>query len=180
MENETVRKIKEAVAEAEFVLIGIGEEFQAAQGADAEVENAGILEAYNRLAELVKGKTYFVVTQNGDELIFSSSLLDFFISAPMAETNREAASEERWNSYLNWLSATLNHRLCVLELGVGFAMPQMIRWPFEKTVRYNQKSVLIRINEKFPQLPEELAERGYSVRQNAVRQIRELDNGKLA
>ena len=170
MENEITGKIREA----EFVLVGIGEEFGAVQGEDTQEKNDSILAAYNRLAELLKGKAYFVVTQNEDSLIFESKLIDFFIAAPFADEKRMQSSEEQWNAYLNWLTATLGHSLCILELGVGFAAPQVIRWPFEKTAQYNLKSRMIRVNEKFPQLPKELAERGSSVHGNSVMRINEI------
>lgn len=175
MEKEIAGKVKEAVKEAEFILIGIGEEFRAAQENEAEEKNRRILAAYGRLAQLMKGKTYFVVTQNEDELIFASPLLEFFVAAPMAEGQKEAASQERWNSYLNWLTATLNHKLCILELGVGFTMPQMIRWPFEKTALFHKKSTLIRVNEKLPQLPEGIEERGIPVKKNSVEWLLEAE-----
>ena len=127
-----------------------------------------VLQAYKHLAQLLKGKTYFIVTENEDGLILESELLDFFVVAPFLEGDFMQNSEAQWNSYLNWLTATLNHKLCILELGVGFASPQVIRWPFEKTAEYNMKSILIRINDKLPQLPKEIAERGISVKCNAV------------
>lgn len=157
------KKIEEAIQEAEFVLIGIGEEFRETD------ENRGqLLRAYQKLAELVSGKPYFVVTQNKDDLIFSSGLMEFFITAPFAEGKQAQDTEIQWNAYLNWLTATLNHKLCILELGVGFQSPQVIRWPFEKTALFNLKSCLVRINGTFPQLPEHLGKRGISVSKNAV------------
>ena len=168
MEQNIQDTIKQAVDQAEFVLVGIGEEFQAAEGEGQEEKNSRILSAYNHLADLIREKTYFVVTENRDDLIFSSRLLDFFIASPLGDTERKNSSEEQWNSYLNWLGATLNHRLCILELGVGFFAPQVIRWPFEKTVMFHLKSTLIRINDRFPQLPEQIAGRGISVRENAL------------
>ncbi len=74
----------------------------------------------------------------------------------------------QWEKYKLWLSGTLNKKLCVLELGVGFAFPQVIRWPFEKTVLYNQKAFFIRINEQFPQIDETIADRAVSVPENPV------------
>lgn len=74
----------------------------------------------------------------------------------------------QWNRYTRWLSCTLNRKLCILELGVGFQYPQVIRFPFEKTAYFNQKSTFIRISEKFPQLTEELAEKGISIKGNPV------------
>ena len=90
-----------------------------------------------------------MITENRDDLIFSSRLLNFFIVSPLGDENRENSGQEQWNAYLNWLASTLNHRLCILELGVGFASPQIIRWPFEKTAMFNLKSTLIRVNAPF-------------------------------
>ncbi len=171
MDRKTWNVIKEAVDQAEFVLVGIGEEFQEARGEDEkarEEKKRLIVSAYNRLAKLLQGKTYFIVTENRDDLIFASDLLDFFIVSPMGDENRKSSGEEQWNSYLNWLAGTLNHRLCILELGVGFGSPQVIRWPFEKTAMFNLKSTLIRINARFPQLTEQTAERGVSIGENAL------------
>lgn len=162
-EKECRIEIKRKVEEAEFVLIGIGKEFQCT-GENKEK----LLQAYHQLSTLVKGKPYFVVTENEDDMIFETGLLDFFIAAPFADEKHPQSSEEQWNAYLNWLSATLNHRLCILELGVGFENPQVIRWPFEKTAVFNLKAVLIRVNEKLPQLPGEIASRGISVKENSV------------
>ena len=65
----------------------------------------------------------------------------------------------QWKAYQKWLSGTLNKKLLILELGVGFQTPTVIRWPFEKTVFFNRKAHMYRINEKFYQIAEELKER---------------------
>lgn len=70
----------------------------------------------------------------------------------------------QWEAYTRWLQYTLNHNLCILELGVGFSYPQVLRFPFEKTAYYNKKAFLIRVNSRFPQLPEELAGRGTGIK----------------
>ncbi|RKJ47993.1 hypothetical protein D7Y05_14790 [bacterium 1XD42-54] len=74
----------------------------------------------------------------------------------------------QWNKYMKWLSCTLNRRLCILELGVDFEYPQVIRFPFEKTAYFNQKSKFIRINKKFPQLAEKLSVQGINIRENPI------------
>lgn len=74
----------------------------------------------------------------------------------------------QWNKYTKWLTCTLNRKLVILELGVGFQYPQVIRWPFEKTAFYNQKSTFVRVNSKLPQLTPELSERGVSIQVNPV------------
>ena len=164
--NETpYQTIHEEIEKAEFVLVGIGEEFQADSKLHTEEE---LLRAYASLDRLISGKPYFVVTQNEDKLIFQSELLDFFITAPFAKGKPEQNIPEQWNAYLNWLTATLNHRLCMLELGVGFSAPQVIRFPFERTAAFHLKSRLIRVNETFWQLPDNIGDRGISIWENAV------------
>lgn len=73
-----------------------------------------------------------------------------------------------WNKYMKWLQGTLNRKLCILELGVGFRYPTMIRWPFEKAAFLNQKADFIRIHHSLYQLSEELKEKGISISENAV------------
>ena len=74
----------------------------------------------------------------------------------------------QWMAYTRWLTGTVNRPLLVLELGEGFKTPTVIRWPFEKTVRFNKKSCFYRVNAKFAQLAEETDERSVSVAENSV------------
>ncbi len=68
-----------------------------------------------------------------------------------------------WNAYRQWLSHTLGKRLLILELGVGFRTPAVIRWPFEKTVYFNRKAHMYRINGSFFQIAEEIRDRAVPV-----------------
>lgn len=90
------------------------------------------------------------------------------------ENYNEKGYLPQWNIYKKWLEGTLNKKLCVLELGVSFSMPSVIRFPFEKIVFFNQKSAMIRVNEKFFQLSSEIAERSFSIPENAVDFLNEL------
>lgn len=80
----------------------------------------------------------------------------------------------QWKAYTTWLTTTLNRKLTVLELGVGFKIPSVIRWPFEKTVYVNKKSRMYRVNETFAQKAEEIGERMVSVEENSVEFLRKL------
>ena len=75
---------------------------------------------------------------------------------------------ENWQKYMKWLQGTLNKKLCVMEFGVGMKLPSVIRFPFEKTVFYNQKSKLIRMHEKYYQINQEVSERAMRCECNAV------------
>ncbi len=159
--KEARQLIDETIADSEFVLVGIGDEFE--KGTDEEVKAC-----YDELARMMNGKPYFIISQVADKRIFDSKILDFFVCAPFAEGAGEPASEERWKTYLTWLSGTLGHKLCMLELGVGFVNPQLIRWPFEKTAQYNQKAHFIRVHPSLPQLPEGLDGRGTAVHMKSL------------
>ncbi|MDR2358053.1 MAG: Sir2 silent information regulator family NAD-dependent deacetylase [Oscillospiraceae bacterium] len=48
--------------------------------------------------------------------------------------------------YADFLKGFAEKRVVCLELGVGFNTPEIIRFPFERTVYGNERAVLIRIN----------------------------------
>ena len=149
----TYEEIKEEVKDASLVLIGLGEEL-----------TGDLTGFYEALTELLKHKDYFIVTLKDREGLEKAGILKEQITAPVEEPD----NQESWDKYLHWLSFTLNQKLCVLELGVGFAHPQLIRFPFEKTVYFNQKARYIRVSEKFPQLSAEIADRGEAVKEDPV------------
>lgn len=89
-----------------------------------------------------------------------------------AETYIEEGYLPMWKKYQLWLSTTLNRDLAVLELGEGFLTPTVIRWPFEKTVFFNKKAWLFRINQEFYQTTEEIKEKSTPVQENSLTFIR--------
>lgn len=68
--------------------------------------------------------------------------------------------QEQWERYTKWLQHTLNKKLCILELGVGMELPNIIRWPFEKIAYYNRKANFFRVHSILYQLTEELGSKG--------------------
>lgn len=151
MKTMTLEELRTEVQQANLVLVGIGEEMTG--NTDA---------CYRKLGEILSGKDYFIVTLRDREGLERAGLVPEQITAPYAP----GEADESWERYLHWLGFTLNQRLCILELGVGFQNPNVIRFPFEKTCYFNQKSRYIRINETFPQLSAEIAERGVSIKRN--------------
>ncbi len=149
----TYEEIKEEVKDASLVLVGLGEEL-----------TGDLTGFYEVLAELLKHKDYFIVTLKDRKGLEQAEIQAEQITAPIEEPD----NQESWDKYLHWLSFTLNQKLCVLELGVGFAHPNLIRFPFEKTVYFNKKARYIRVSEKFPQLSAEIADRGEAVKEDPV------------
>lgn len=169
-----LEQIKEHVREAELILVGIGEEFSIEKESREKV-----LEAYNHLADILRGKGYFIVTLQTDDLIYESRLAKERIVAPCGSdaagnvvTNDdydESIYLPQWEIYTKWLQNTLNHKLCVLELGVGFQYPSVIRFPFEKIVYFNQKAEFIRVHSKFAQLTPEIKDRSLTAAVSPVK-----------
>ena len=147
-----------------MLLIGIGSELEI-----NETNRGAVDEAYRRIASYVKGRPYFVLTGNTDGKILDGTLFHGLVSAPNLE-----GQEKSWQSYMNWLTCTLNHRLVILEIGEGFRQPQLMRWPFEKVVMYNKKAVLIRVGKSFPQVPKELGEQAVSLAMDGCSFIEEV------
>lgn len=91
-----------------------------------------------------------------------------------AEDYIEEGYLPQWNAYTYWLSATLNKRVVILELGVGFQTPTVIRWPFEKTASINNKAHLYRIHGSFSQLSETVKGKADSISENSLEFLRNL------
>lgn len=147
------------IKEADYVLIGIGEEFSAKGNEDE------LVVAYNNLSQLLDGKYYYIVSLCEDGIIHESELKDDSIVEPLLLKTED--DEKKWEAYLKWLSCTLNRKLLILELGVSLNAPQIIRWPFEKTAMLNQKANMIRINEKIANIPSEISDKAIGINKNA-------------
>lgn len=207
MENQTeiVDKLKEDLKDCEYLLVGLGSEWEKAKASE-------VMEAYEALYQLTERKDYFIVTTVKDARIYDSRLDAKRIAAPCGNVNwfqcSEACTKDiwekgelpdgvcphcgaplegntidaksyieegylpQWNAYREWLSRTLNRRLLILELGEGFKTPTVIRWPFEKTAFFNQKSHMYRINKKFYQISSEIQDRAVPVEGDSVEFIR--------
>lgn len=98
------------------------------------------------------------------------------MSVNMVGTNNysEEGYREKWDSYMSWLQKTLNKKLVMVELGEGFDTPTVIRWPFEKVAAVNNKATLIRVNDKFWQISEDIEAKTTSVKMSGIDFFKEL------
>ena len=154
---------KELIADlkqSKCVLIGSGEVFTLKNPED----ELRYIQFYKTLKEKLGARDYYIVTQAEDDLIFRCGFDKKHVAAPFVYPD----DEENWKDYMKWLSFTLNRQLLVLELGVGFANPMVIRFPFEKTVFLNQKSKMYRVHPTLPQVTAEIGERGTAVQANPL------------
>lgn len=91
-----------------------------------------------------------------------------------AETYIEEGYLPQWNAYTDWLTHTLNRNLLILELGVGFGTPTVIRWPFEKTVYFNKKAHMYRVHKTLFQISEEMKGKAEPVAEYSVDWVKRL------
>ena len=159
---ERISDYIDQINDAEMVLIGIGEEFE--QCEDRET----ILGAYNKLHDYIGKKNYYIVSMCKDSLIYESNNQKSNISTPLCDGIEGIDLNEKWDLYLNWLTCTLNRKLLIIELGVSMNMPQVIRWPFEKTIMINNKASMIRVNNNIPNIPAEIKNKAVGIKESAI------------
>lgn len=92
-----------------------------------------------------------------------------------ASSYSEKGYLDMWQVYMEWLQKTLNRKILMIEIGENFNNPMVIRWPFEKNTFINNQAKMIRINDKFPQIPEEIRDKSISIPMNSNEFLRELN-----
>ena len=176
MEKQIFSDFIDKYRDAEMVVIGIGEEWNAY----LEKQEYQDLLAFH--APYLEKKNYFCITSSKKNDFSWGSLnpkrvvQPLLLEAEQITSEKKEEVEKQWDLYNKWLSATLNKKLMLIELGEGFLIPNLIRWPFEKVTFINQKSVLYRINGQLPQLPENISERAAAVSESSYDFLQELKN----
>lgn len=86
--------------------------------------------------------------------------------------------DEQWHEaadrYADFLVQNKTKRVVLLELGVGFNTPIIIRFPFEKLVRENASYCLIRLNMDEAVVPESFGERAICIGGDMARAITDI------
>ena len=87
--------------------------------------------------------------------------------------------DEKWyvqaERYKEFLKEAENKNVVLLEIGVGFNTPGIIRYPFEQMVKANDKIRLIRINKDYPMPMLDIRNKTVSFDDNANKVIEDLE-----
>ena len=67
----------------------------------------------------------------------------------------DAHWHQQAHRYQEFVQQASTHRLLLLELGVGFNTPVIIRFPFERMAAQFPQTTLVRFNRDYPQLTTE-------------------------
>ena len=81
------------------------------------------------------------------------------------------AAEERFSRFL---SACVNGKTVLLELGVGFNTPTIIRFPFEKLTRQHENVSLVRLSRSKAMVPASLGDRAVGINADMAQSITDL------
>jgi len=76
--------------------------------------------------------------------------------------------------YVNFINSSAGRKLLILELGVGFNTPGIIRWPFEQIVSRHPNATLIRMNIKNTEVPEEIKRKSIPLHGDIAQIIHDL------
>lgn len=75
--------------------------------------------------------------------------------------------DEHWHSlasnYENFVQNLYGKKVLLMEFGVGFNTPGIIRFPFERMTFLNSNTKLIRFNKDYPEVPKQIEERSICV-----------------
>jgi len=86
----------------------------------------------------------------------------------------ESPHMERQPAYAEFVNRSSNGRLVLLELGVGFNTPGIIRWPFERIARKHPSARLVRINLQDARVPGSIADRSLAFPEDLARVLGDL------
>lgn len=86
--------------------------------------------------------------------------------------------DEKWNIaadyFEKFLKTIKNKKIVLLELGVGFNTPAIIRFPFEKMMRENNNATLVRLNLDEAIVPKNFGKRAVGINEDLNKSISDL------
>ncbi len=86
--------------------------------------------------------------------------------------------DEKWNiaadNFDKFLKTIKNKKIVLLELGVGFNTPAIIRFPFEKMMRANNNATLVRLNLDEAIVPKSFGKRAVGINEDLNKSISDL------
>lgn len=86
--------------------------------------------------------------------------------------------DDNWHklnsAYEEFINNNKNKKLVLIELGVGFNTPGIIRFPFEQLAYTNDNVTLIRINDKYNDMAYELQDQAICVKEDCSKAIKSI------
>jgi NAD-dependent SIR2 family protein deacetylase len=83
---------------------------------------------------------------------------------------------EKQGDYADFINRSAGGKLILLELGVGFNTPSIIRWPFERITARHPHATLIRVNLEDARVPDKIAAKSISFQEDITQVMQALLN----
>lgn len=94
----------------------------------------------------------------GGQVFLNVRLSRYFVEKPYAEQAKK---------FNDWISQTSGKSVHLMEFGVGYNTPSIIRYPFENLTHSNPLVRLLRVNPDAPEVPAEIKDRSISIAESA-------------
>jgi NAD-dependent SIR2 family protein deacetylase len=91
------------------------------------------------------------------------------------DTFVESPNMKKQGDYIDFVNNSTDGKLVILELGVGFNTPAIIRWPFEKITTGHPNATLIRINVDYPEIPQKIISKSVSFNEDTKEVITDIN-----
>ena len=75
--------------------------------------------------------------------------------------------QDGYDKLTTWLESATKETSLIIEVGVGFNTPSVIRWPLEQITHRHKRANFVRINAHYPEVPEEISEKSISLSDDA-------------
>ena len=167
--EEQIREAASLLKQADAVIIGAGAGLSTA---------AGLSYSGKRFRDNFGG-LYREIRQGSYDRYVQAQ--DFILSRRMAmhlRSDQYFVEDEHWNEaagrYAAFLKEHGKEKTLLLELGVGFNTPAIIRFPFEKMVKENGGWSLVRMNLREAIVPESLGKRAVGINDDISRSIEDI------
>lgn len=82
--------------------------------------------------------------------------------------------EKQYNAYVNFIKRNIGKKIVLLELGVGFNTPGIIRFPFEEFAYNYDNITLIRINNNYCDIDYKLRNKAISIKDDCSDAIKKI------
>lgn len=152
----------QAINDADMVLVTVGREL------DGIVDE----EFYNRIVEMLGKKDYFFADVCLNGKIYDSSINRLRIATPCIDIDG-VDKEKQWNLYNIWLQRGISKKLLVIELGMDFNVPDILRWPIERVVFISNNAKLIRVSKNFAMFPPEIKDKVIAIASDPIEYVGE-------
>ena len=83
---------------------------------------------------------------------------------------------EHEKSFKKFINENKDKKVLFLELGAGFNTPGIIRYPFEELTYELKDAFLIRVNDKYAFVPNDIEDKALEVQDDIAKVIKEIRN----